>query len=141
MHAQAAIDAFGQGRERGQQIAVELDDIQIGAGIEQRYRDGAAPGADLEQPFPGMRRDRVDDGGDDAGRMQEVLSQAFLGCGLRAQERRLSAAIMSSAVRSAWIRLPVSALPLPARSRAVPWSTEVRMIGRPSVTFTASPKP
>ena len=33
-----------------------------------------------------------------------------------------------------------SAVNLPARSYAVPWSTLVRMIGRPSETFTASPK-
>ena len=28
----------------------------------------------------------------------------------------------------------------PARSNAVPWSTEVRMMGRPRVMFTVSPK-
>ena len=28
-------------------------------------------------------------------------------------------------------------MPLPAMSKAVPWSTEVRSIGRPSETFTA----
>ena len=38
-------------------------------------------------------------------------------------------------------RLPTSALPVPARSSAVPWSTEVRMMGSPSVTFTPAPKP
>ena len=38
-------------------------------------------------------------------------------------------------------RLPGSARPVPARSRAVPWSTEVRTIGNPSVTLTACPKP
>ena len=31
--------------------------------------------------------------------------------------------------------------PVPARSSAVPWSTDVRTNGRPRVTFTASPKP
>ncbi len=34
-----------------------------------------------------------------------------------------------------------SAEPVPAISNAVPWSTEVRMIGRPSVTLTAWPNP
>ena len=33
-----------------------------------------------------------------------------------------------------------SATSLPAMSKAVPWSTDVRMIGNPSVTFTESPK-
>ena len=37
--------------------------------------------------------------------------------------------------------LPGLARPLPASSNAVPWSTEVRIIGSPSVTFTARPKP
>ena len=35
--------------------------------------------------------------------------------------------------------LPGSAAFLPAMSKAVPWSTEVRMIGSPSVTLTARP--
>ena len=35
-------------------------------------------------------------------------------------------------------RLVSSLLPLPARVKPVPWSTLVRMIGRPSVTFTPS---
>ena len=48
---------------------------------------------------------------------------------------------MSCAVCRANCRLPVSALPVPARSSAVPWSTEVRMIGSPSVILTALPKP
>jgi tetratricopeptide (TPR) repeat protein len=45
---------------------------------------------------------------------------------------------------SAWARRRASsiacslALPLPAISKAVPWSGEVRTIGRPSVTFTPS---
>ena len=44
-----------------------------------------------------------------------------------------------AASRSAAIRLLGSARPLPAMSNAVPWSGEVRTIGRPSVTFTPSP--
>ena len=34
-------------------------------------------------------------------------------------------------------RLEISALPCQAMSKAVPWSGEVLMIGKPSVTFTA----
>ena len=40
---------------------------------------------------------------------------------------------------TASIRLPGSARPVPATSSAVPWSTEVRTNGRPSVTLTPSP--
>ena len=36
--------------------------------------------------------------------------------------------------------LDASATPWPAMSKAVPWSTDVRMIGRPSVTLTDEPK-
>ena len=42
---------------------------------------------------------------------------------------------------SAANKLCGSALLVAARSSAVPWSTEVRMIGNPSVTLTASPNP
>ena len=38
-------------------------------------------------------------------------------------------------------RLLASAWPEPASGNAVPWSTEVRTMGRPSVMFTQSPKP
>src|SRR5215208_1372041 len=38
------------------------------------------------------------------------------------------------------IRLEGSAVPVPAMSNAVPWSTDVRTIGRPRVTLTARPK-
>ena len=40
----------------------------------------------------------------------------------------------------AWRRESVKAVPFHAMSNAVPWSTEVRMIGRPSVTFTPASK-
>ena len=45
-----------------------------------------------------------------------------------------------AASRSAAIRLDGSARPVPAMSKAVPWSGEVRTNGRPSVTLTASSK-
>ena len=41
---------------------------------------------------------------------------------------------------SALTRLLVEATPWPAMSKAVPWSTEVRMIGSPSATFTPPSK-
>ena len=44
-------------------------------------------------------------------------------------------------MRSAAIRLPASARPLPAMSNAVPWSGLVRTKGRPSVTLTPCSTP
>ena len=43
-----------------------------------------------------------------------------------------------AASRKAAARLDGLALPVPAMSKAVPWSGEVRMNGNPSVTLTAS---
>ena len=40
------------------------------------------------------------------------------------------------AYASAWVSESVNAVPFQAMSKAVPWSTLVRMIGRPIVTFT-----
>ncbi len=48
------------------------------------------------------------------------------------------AAAMRAASCNAAIRLDGLALPVPAMSKAVPWSGEVRMNGSPSVTLTAS---
>jgi hypothetical protein len=46
------------------------------------------------------------------------------------------------AARAIAARIPLaSAVAVPARSYAVPWSTLVRTMGRPSDTFTASPNP
>ena len=42
------------------------------------------------------------------------------------------------AYANAWRRESVNAVPFHAMSNAVPWSTEVRTIGNPSVTFTPS---
>ena len=47
----------------------------------------------------------------------------------------------SLAVIQALIMLLISALPVPAKSTAVPWSTDVRMKGNPNVIFTACPNP
>ena len=41
------------------------------------------------------------------------------------------------AIVKAAFKLPTLAFPVPARSNAVPWSTEVRINGKPKVIFTA----
>ena len=56
------------------------------------------------------------------------------------QNPKLSSARASRAASViAATMLECSATPRPAMSKAVPWSTEVRMKGSPSVTLTASP--
>ncbi len=77
---------------------------------------------------------------DGGGRNQEDGAQAgrswrwFLIGGGRCQSARLGANSMPW--RSASSRLRSSAIPVPAMSKAVPWSTEVRTTGRPTVIFT-----
>lgn len=101
MYAQTSIHALCQLLERWHQIAVELDDIQVGSGIEQWQGYRAAAGPDLQQAFAGARTDGVDDAGDNAGRVQEMLPQPLLGFGMAFQETLLSTAIIPSAVRKA----------------------------------------
>jgi hypothetical protein len=50
----------------------------------------------------------------------------------------IAIAAIRAASRNAAIRLDGLARPVPAMSNAVPWSGDVRMNGRPSVTLTAS---
>lgn len=101
MYAQTSIHAFCQPQELWHQIAVKLDDIQVGSGIEQGQGYRAATRPDLQQAFAGAWTDGVDDTGDNAGRMQEVLPQPLLRFGMAFQEALLSAAIIASAVRKA----------------------------------------
>ncbi len=51
-----------------------------------------------------------------------------------ARAARLEARISAYSIAS--IRLRSLAIPLPAMSKAVPWSTDVRMMGKPRVMFT-----
>ena len=59
---------------------------------------------------------------------------------VRAAARLGLARASSTAAFMACTRLPPSATPCSTMSNPVPWSTEVRTNGRPSVTFTAWPK-
>ena len=117
----------------GDHVAVDLDDFQASRAREQVAGQRAQSRSDLDQWLPGLRIDGRDDARDHLLVMQEVLAEALAGAYHRLAQ--------SSASSSAAARLPASARPVPARSSAVPWSTDVRMIGRPSVTFTAWPKP
>src|SRR4051794_9390424 len=65
---------------------------------------------------------------DDLAQRRQVVDRAHAGL----------VAAMRAARRNAAIRLDGLARPVPAMSNAVPWSGEVRMNGKPSVTLTAS---
>ena len=70
------------------------------------------------------------------------LPERGLGGWLRAfrESNRWLAQTISQATSTAVFKLPECALPVPAKSNAVPWSTDVRINGKPSVMFTPPPK-
>ena len=149
---------FAERRERPL-VALHRDDTARAFG-EQRPREPAGAGPDLDH---GDAFERARGAGDAAGEIeveQKVLAERFLrgklvppdhvaqrrqavgrGCahasaaaGFRCL--RASAAASRAASFSAAIRLDGSARPVPAMSKAVPWSGEVRTNGRPSVVLT-----
>src|SRR5262249_14228305 len=143
--------------ERGDGARIALDrDHPARALRQQRARQAAGAGTDLDD---GDAAEIAGGAGDACGEIEvenEVLSERFA-CRQAvtaddvAQRRQIvdsrhqltgigfvsARAASRSARRMAAIRLVGSALPVPAMSNAVPWSGEVRTIGRPSVTFTA----
>src|SRR5690606_23833602 len=129
--------------ERGKQVAVELDRGQAAVALQQREGHGALARADLDDAVARLGVDREDDLCDHAALVQEVLPQRLLGRPAEATHaahpggRCASRAHVSIAAN----RLEGSARPLPARSKAVPWSTATRGHGRPRVRFTARSKP
>src|SRR5580700_3578880 len=127
-----------------------------GAERQQRAREAAGSRPDLVHR--GARK-RFSGAGNALGEIeveQEVLAEGFFRCETvaandiaqwrqavlgaghdAASEAGLSALASRAASRSAATRLVGSARPVPAISKAVPWSGEVRTKGRPSVTLTA----
>ena len=148
----------GDIRERGNRPYVALDrDHPAGAFGDQRAGQATRSGPDLDhrhavEPAAGA--------GDPRGEIeveQEILAERFSGRELvtaddvpqrwqivdRAHDAAADAAAARSlaasraASSSAATRLDISARPVPAISKAVPWSGEVRTNGRPRVTLTA----
>jgi len=113
-------DATRAFAERNDEVAVELDGRQLAAGAQQRQRERALAGPDLDEPVAGLRSDRLDDAAQDARIVQEVLAEALAprGADRGAHQRRRAASSLARC--SAAARLPQSARPLPARSSAVP---------------------
>jgi hypothetical protein len=75
----------------------------------------------------------------DGSRVAIAVSHDFKGSGTYGSRGWPCGFARRAASNTASIMLDGSAMPLPAMSNAVPWSTDVRMIGSPSVTFTERP--
>src|SRR5690606_6681242 len=132
---QAELRAPGKARAQARgQVAVDLDGEHAGTTVQQRAGECALPGADFDQCFTCLRVRGRYDAFNDVRIVQKVLPEA-LACAMAlvlAQARLPAWWARLAAMATAARRLPASALPLPARSSAVPWSTEVRMKGSPS---------
>jgi len=117
----------GEGRD---EVPVEFDDRERAVPIEQREGDGALAGADFDEAIAGPRVHGLHDLRDDALLVQEVLAEVLLRAGLERGGLVAHAAISLRAMRAqmdtAANRLEGSAMPLPASSSAVPWSTATR---------------
>ena len=138
--------------ERGQRAFVALDrDDAPGAQREQRAGQPAGAGADLDDGGVFERGRGARDARGEVEVEQEILSERFsrrqrVLLDHVAQRRKVvdrahagcATAAIRAASRNAAIRLDGLARPVPAMSKAVPWSGEVRMNGKPSVTLTAS---
>ena len=62
--------------ERGGEIAIDLDGVQLAARFEQGQGEGAASGPDLHDQIVGPGRDRVDDAPHHGAVVEEVLPES-----------------------------------------------------------------
>jgi hypothetical protein len=77
VHGQSlGCEALLQSRD---QVTVDLDHLQMVDAFQQRFGDGAQPGPDFHHRIARMRRNRVDNLVDDAGRDKEVLPKTLPG--------------------------------------------------------------
>jgi hypothetical protein len=112
--------------QQGGKVAIYLDDLEPSGGLQQPLRERPVPGADLDCGVAGRQADRRHDARDDGRVMQEMLTETLARAAVRANQalsRRAASdrrAAIAAASSIAAIRLPASALPLPARSSAVP---------------------
>src|SRR5262249_44513836 len=143
-------------------ITLNRDDVRR-AFQEQGTRQTSGPGADFHDGHVFERPGRTCDPARQVEILDEVLPEALFrtqiqradhlaqgrqtvgsGGGCAGLARRAHAeptaamrrAAMRCAIPSAASRLEGEALPVPAMSKAVPWSGDVRTKGRPSVTLT-----
>ncbi|MNI61639.1 hypothetical protein D3C73_1169200 [compost metagenome] len=126
---------FGGGGQRRDQVAVELDHRHLRVHAQQRQGDRTLARADLDQAVAVPGIDRHHDLVDVVAVGKEVLAELLLG---RGGKHRAGGGMRGSHVLSvrcrasrahsvvAACRLEGSAMPRPARSSAVPWSTATR---------------
>src|SRR5215207_11361286 len=144
---------LGQGRQAAR-VALNRHHLSH-PGSEERAGEAAWPGADLDDRHVLERPGGARHPARQVEVEQEVLAERLLrhepvpthdlAERRQAVDRAHAAASAGRAARraarrSAAMRLSGRATPLPAMSKAVPWSGEVRMKGSPRVTFTPSSK-
>src|SRR6185369_9858277 len=129
------------GGERRGEIAIDLDDGQSVDPVQQRPGQCAQARADFDEALASLRCNRLDDALDIMRIGQEMLAEPLARAmggyqrpAARARDARSIA--RSTAANSEPGSAARASAPSAARSSAVPWSTEVRTIGRPSVTLT-----
>src|SRR5450830_1489221 len=121
MHLQTLrTELFLQPRD---QIAIKLNHVHVIKRLQQQARHRCQAGTDLDHDVVLFRRNGADDVVQDGLIGQKILAKTFTG---DVFHREFLARAISAAVLMASIMLP--------------WSTEVRMIGRPSVILTPWPK-
>ena len=109
------------------QVAVEFDRGDLAVLLQQRKRQRALAGADLDDGIAGLGVDRLHDLVDHAALVQEILAEVFFRrFGEGGGHARIRLRANHAQVRIAANRLEGSATPLPASSSAVPWSTATR---------------
>ena len=100
-------------RQRGREIAIDLDDVQPFEPFDERRRQRTRAAADLDHEVGRLRTNRVDQLADDARVVQEMLAEPLL----RAHRAAQTSSIASSTAAN---RLSGRARPVPASGSAVP---------------------
>lgn len=148
-HLKAPWKGGGQFLQQGQEAGVTLDGCDPRAGLKKRLGESARARTDLDDMVRGARFRQTGDLPGDVQVEKKMLAQTLVrleamgGEAIRNPDgkgqcdRRRA---ISPAMRRAAMKLSARARPLPAMSKAVPWSGEVRTTGRPRVRFTPPQK-
>ena len=119
-------------------FSIDLDNGEATAQASQWRCQSAASGPNFYQLVGGAGSNQSNDLVDNFFVYQVMLPESLTGIrgthGLSVAESRIATLMAAS-------RLPGFAFPLAARSVAVPWSTDVLTMGKPSVMLTISPNP
>ncbi len=99
-------------RQRGRELAIDLDDVQALEPLAERNRQRAGAAADFDHRVARQRSNNVDDPADDGRVVQKMLAEPFLGVH--------GVYTSCSASSTAANRLSGRARPVPASDNAVP---------------------